>query len=712
VMLFWYFRYNNKFGWKSFIKFGLVSLLIFLIVYPGIVTILPSLLDGEFRIGRTAVSNTAISLIPVVLIIGAIYGIYRSIIKRNRTLNIALLSFLLIILGYSTYTLVFIRANAHPPMNENDPSTMERLVSYLNREQYGSTPILNRRWEIDPVKKQYQRMYSSDLDYMLRYQIVHMYFRYFGWNYIGSAGDFRNAGVDWKQFYMVPFLFGLLGLYYQWRKQPNMALPMTVTFIIMGVILALYQNQQEPQPRERDYFYVGSFFVFSLWIAYGVLTLMEFARTRIKHGRSARQTAYGILIFAFVFVPFNMFRTNYRQANRSGNYMPWDYSYNLLQSCEPDAILITNGDNDTFPLWYLQDVEGIRRDIRIVNLSLANARWYIRQLKNETPYGAKKVPISMADVEIENIKPVQFESRWMTLPVSPSVVQKLRAEGGNAVSLIDTSVTNSGVLRFFMPSTMQYGKYKFIRSQDILLYDIVHTSKWQRPIYFAMTVSNENKIGLHNCSQMTGLAFKLVPQMTQNYWMNLDENSVKKNIFTDIGQPSKEPAYGFLWRGFQDSTTYYDEDTRQLIMANYRNLFISYALYCMNVKKETQLVPAILDRMEKVIPRRSVRMDYRIKYDLASFYAKAGDSMHSDEFIDEVIGEAREIINKPVDENLSQYNPFMILYYCYLEKGNYSDAQELLPKLKSAYQSQQGIDNLIKRLQDQIDVKKGGKAAR
>jgi hypothetical protein len=705
VMLLWYFRYNHKFELKSFAKFGAAAVLVFFIIYPGVVTILPSLLDGDIKLGQTEINNPIVSYIPVVLIAGAIYGIYYSIRNKKRLLNVALLSFLLIVLGYSTYTMVYIRANAHTPMNENDPSTMGRLVSYLNREQYGSAPIINRRWDNDPEKQKYHQNYTSDFDYMLRYQIEHMYLRYLAWNYIGSASDLRDAGVNWKQFYMIPFLLGLFGVYYQWRKQPYMAFNMIVTFIIMGVVLALYQNQQQPQPRERDYFYVGSFFVFSLWIAYGILGLIDLIKEKVASNKTAETAGYSILVLAFLFVPANMLKENYHQANRTGNYVAWDYSYNMLQSCEKDAILITNGDNDTFPLWYLQDVEGVRRDIRIVNLSLVNTPWYIKQLKHETPYGAKKVPISIADVEIENIQPIQFEPRWMELPVSPDIVQQYINEGLASTSFLDTSIIKSGVLRFLMPNSMQFGKVKAIRAQDIMVYDIIRTSQWRRPIYFAMTVSDDGKIGLRDYMQMTGLAFKLVPLKSQNFWSNLNEKVLSKHLFTDIENFSKEPDYGFRWRGLQDSTTYYDEDTRRLLTANYRNMFISYAMYSANIKNQPQEVPKILDRMEQVVPRRSVSMDYRLKFDVASFYNMAGSKNQYKELVNEVIRELKQQIEKPVTEQLSQYNPYIVLFYCYDGLDMDKEAEDLLPKIKSAYPSQQGIDQIIAQLHGQIQSK-------
>jgi hypothetical protein len=706
VMLLWYFRYN-KFGWKSFVKFGIGTLVTFFIIYPGVVLIFPSLLDGE--VGGT--KNEIITFIPIALLLGAIYGVYYSIREKKRVLNVALLSFLFIVLGYSTYTLVYIRANAHPPMNENDPSTLERLVSYLNREQYGSAPIVDRRWDTDPQKKRFHQNYTSDLDYMWRYQIKHMYLRYLGWNYIGSEGDFKDAGVNWRQYYMIPFLLGLLGTYYQWRKQPYIGFIMIVTFIIMGVVLALYQNQQEPQPRERDYFYVGSFFVFSLWIAYGILALIDFVKLKITSQQTAQMTGYIVLVLALVFVPLKMFVSNYHQANRAGNYVAWDYSYNMLQSCEKDAILITNADNDTFPLWYLQDVEGIRRDIRIVNLSLANTPWYIKQLKHETPYGAKKVPISTSDVEIENIQAVRFEPRWMELPVGPDVIQKYSMEKNYSASLLDTSIATSGVIRFLMPNTLQFGNVKAIRTQDIIVYDIIKTNNWQRPLYFAMTVSDDGKIGLHDYMQLTGLTFKLVPFKSQNYWSNLNEPVLRQNIFTDIKQFSKEPQYGFQWRGFQDSTTYYDEDTRRLITSNYRNLFISYALYCAHVKNQPQEVPAILDRMEQVLPQRSIPMDYRIKHDLASFYNMAGNKERYRQLLNEVIQELKQTISNPVTEQLSQYNPYIILFYCYDELDMYKEAEDILPLIKSAYPKEQRIDQILGQLHVQIQMKQASAMA-
>jgi hypothetical protein len=220
-----------------------------------------------------------------------------------------------------------------------------------------------------------------------------------------------------------------------------------------------------------------------------------------------------------------------------------------------------------------------------------------------------------------------------------------------------------------------------------------------------MTVSDDGKIGLHDYMQLTGLTFKLVPFKSQNYWSNLNEPVLHQNIFTDIKQFSKELQYGFRWRGFQDSTIYYDEDTRRLLTSNYRNLFMAYALYCANVKNKPQEVSAILDRMEQVLPQRSIPMDYHVKHELASFYNMAGNKDRYRELLNENIQELKRVISNPVTEQLSQYNPYIILFYSYDGLEMYKEAEDVLTLIKSTYPKEQGIDQILGQLRAQIQMK-------
>jgi hypothetical protein len=699
VMLLVYFRWY-EFTMQSFIRFGIVSLLVFGTIYPFVVKWFPSMLDGE--IGGTR--SDLFSFIPHVVVFGALYGVYYSITHKKRKLNVGLLAFLFIVLGYSTYMMVYIRANANPPMNENDPSTMSRLVSYLNREQYGSQPLFERRWDPDPEKQANHQKYSSDLDFFWKFQMGHMYLRYFGWNFIGSAGDVKESGVDWKKLYGLPLLLGLFGAYTHWRKDPHMAFVNTSLFLIMGVLLVVYFNMQEPQPRERDYFYVGSFFAFTAWIGIGVSGLIDLLREQLKQKTITLPLAAATVAIALVLVPLNMYRVNAHENNRTGNYIAWDYSYNLLQSVEEDGILFTNGDNDTFPLWYLQDVEGVRRDIRIVNLSLLNTNWYIKQLKHETPYGSKKVPISTSDVDIERIGPIQWEAKEMQLSVTPEVVRQY-SEEINSTAILDTSIVNSGILKFTLPSTLNFGNVQALRVQDIMVFDIIRSAGWQRPIYFAMTVSDDGKIGLSNYMQLRGLAFKLTPRRGP-YWQNLDIEQIETHLFNEPDVPSLTPQPGYRWRGLQNEETYFDEDSRRLVMSNYRNLFLTLADQHMYTNRDPERALRVAKKMEEVIPRTVISMDSNMKYRLASLHAEAGDKETAHILMSEVAEEISANRDVYLTQQLSQYNPLVVLFYAQLELEQFEEADDLIRTMSATYGSQPGVAQALQQMQVQLNARR------
>lgn len=697
VMLLYYHRHYN-FSIPTFLVLGGVALAVFAVVYLGVVKALPSMLDGEFA----GTKNEIFTFLPFILIGAAFYGIYESIQRKSRILNVVLLSFLFIVLGYSTYALVYVRANAKPPMNENDPSTPARLVSYINREQYGEAPLINRRWNNEPEQRAAHQKYASDMDYFLKYQLDHMYLRYFGWNYVGSEGDFKEAGVDWKQLYGIPLFLGLLGAFYHWRRDWKMASVATTAFLVLGLALVIYFNMQEPQPRERDYFYVGSFFIFSMWISIGVLGIVDWVKERFQASRGYALSGYGVLTLAFLLVPVNMFRTNYHQADRTGNYVAWDYSYNLLQSCAPDAVLFTNGDNDTFPLWYLQDVEGIRQDVRVVCLSLLNTNWYIRQLKHEQPYGSKKLSMMTPDVEIDNIEPRQFEPRVVKLPVPGDVMRQYSAEGtAGTINMNEKGSSVPDTISFFMQNTMQYGDVKAIRVQDIMVFDIIASSNWDRPIYFAMTVPPDGQIGLRDYMQLEGLAFRLTPKKGASYWANINESRMKAQLFTNLEKPSKSPALGYRWRGLDNKNTYFDEDVRRL-MTNYRQAFGLLAQYYANSPGQNSKVVETLDRMEKLIPRHVIPMDYRTKIYVSNLYNVAGKTDAFRELNNEIIDELKPVVARGAADPLNYDNPYIVLMQVYESMRMFDEALKVVDQIQVVYKNERDIDQSIAQLRTRL----------
>ncbi len=690
VMLIVYFRLY-EFSVNGFVKFGVIAVGIFGVIYPGVVKWFPSLLDGEFFGSRSSIFE----VIPFIAIAGAVYGVYRSTQKNERILNVALLSFMLIVLGYSTYTMVYIRANANPPMNENNPNNMDRLVSYLNREQYGTAPLMDRRWNKSEAEQAAaHQKYTSDWDYFWRYQLDHMYLRYFGWNFIGQEGDWKEAGIDWSKLYGIPLLLGLLGAVHHWSRDWKMAFVGITFFLIMGVVLVFYFNMQEPQPRERDYFYVGSFFIFALWICKAVVAVVDELKERFFSGKNPAPAVFGVLALALVFSPLNMFRVNLNEANRAGNYVAWDYSYNLLQSCDRDAILFTNGDNDTFPLWYLQDVEGVRRAIRIAHLSLLNTDWYIKQLKNLEPYGAKKVPISIPDARINSIGPIPWQAQVREIPLPKQVIDQY--------GIKDTSMTNRGVIQFTFSPTISVGQYNLLRVQDILVYDILRTNNWERPIYFAMTVSDDGKIGLREHMRLEGLAFRFVPTKGA-YWQNLDPEKMWAHFSAATQNASKEPQVGFLWRGLQDSTVYLDEDSRRL-MANYRQAFFSLGYYYANIEGQPARFAEVLDRMETVMPRNAIKMPLGMKVDIANYYKLAGREESFKALLNETIAAAQPVVSRREHPPVSQDNPYILLLQAYEALQDYKNALETLEALREVYKTEQGVDQFVTERRTQLEM--------
>ena len=381
-----------------------------------------------------------------------------------------------------------------------------------------------------------------------------------------------------------------------------------VMFILMGYLTAFYQNQQQPQPRERDYFYVGAFFVFSIWIAIGVRGLVDIVQKYIKKESYGNAAVFGVLLFTIGFIPINMLATNYHTHDRSRNWVPWDYSYNILQSTPPSGILFTNGDNDTFPLWYLQDVEGVRRDVKIVNLSLLNTDWYVRQLKNNDPYGVGTVKIRIPDSRInpDDLRPIQWTPTDITIPTPkieapeqlPENMENQKTYYKEQLDKIikkyaikDTSVLAAGKMTWKMPNTLTFGKVQAIRVQDIMTREIVEANNWERPISFAVTCSDDSKIGLQDYLKMEGMTFRLVPEKRKPGSEFINDQIVEAQLEGNT-VASKDYKPGFRFTGLNDPTIFFDDNHTRMIQ-NYRNAFMRLAVYYRSVGDNQKLIATL-----------------------------------------------------------------------------------------------------------------------
>ncbi len=656
------------------------------IAYPGIVKLFPSLL---LAVGGPAVTTNL--LIFLVILAALLYLVSWTTKNKKSILNLTALCFLFTLIGFTTYSMIIIRSNEDTPMNENSPDNFKDLVYYLNREQYGDFPIFKRRFSDEPMHRVTFTDYSSDLDFWWNYQMNHMFNRYLLWNFAGRESTVQDSGVKWSELWGIPFIIGLLGLYSHFRKDWKLASWLVILFLFMGYLTAFYQNQQQPQPRERDYFYAGAYFVFAIWIALGSKELIELVIEKVKDFKLKNITAYSLAALLILFIPVHMLRANYFTHDRSENWLPWDLSYDLLQSCKPDAVLFTGGDNDTFPLWYLQYVEGVRRDVRVVCLSLANTNWYLKQLKDDQPYGDKKVKFQMSDTQLDNIQPMQWEPHVVSIPVSKDAIKKF--------DVTDSSVIKTGVMSFRVPNTIQFGNVKGIRVQDIAVLDIIRSNNWERPIYFASTCSNDSYIGLQDYLKLEGLTYRVVPQKSPERSDYIDVALLQKEFLRPDSSItiSKDYSPGFLFRNLNNKNVFYT-DMEDGLIQNYRNIFVRLAAYYQSSLQNNKMALKTLDVMEEKIPRENISMDYRLLYNVGNIYYNAGDFDKFKKIAAEVEPSAVANLKNSVYETNSPFNSFSMLTDIYIKLKEYDKAVDILNQLKSYYPNDPGLDKEIERI--------------
>ncbi len=425
---------------------------------------------------------------------------------------------------------------------------------------------------------------TDNLRFFLDYQLYHMYIRYFLWNFVGRAAEEQDSpwesGLEFRRlsklpphkrkdpskahYYGLPLLLGLLGAAWHFQRHRRHAYVVLTLFLMTGVAIILYLNQPPNQPRERDYSYVGSFIVFAIWVGMGTAAIAEWLRERLRRDMDIPTglTALGI--------PLLMATQNWKSHSRAGNYVPPDAAYNFLMSCPPNAILFTNGDNDTFPLWYLQEVEGVRTDVRIVNLSLLNTDWYISQLKYNSPNGAPPVPISAPDELFmgEKTASIPARSQSLAIPVDKTAfLNNYPVEGRfSEKDLADTL--------YWQVPVRGSGQNTYLLKQDFMTYDIVVTAiqqGWKRPICFANTLPSFSYMGLSDYLYQRGNVYELLPlkprQSTGGSIYNAAiQDSLTHHLLTKV----------FRYRNLNNPNIFYDSNTLRMINT-YRSVFYRLA---------------------------------------------------------------------------------------------------------------------------------------
>lgn len=722
-------------------SFILLALILYGII-PGIVN-----LAGKFEIffiNSIGLPFNSGTIIFFLLLIGLIsWGLYYSIKKGNDILKIIFYSFIFLIIGYSTFLTLVIRSNANPTIDENNPEDAVALLAYLNREQYGSNPLIygesfnsqlidlkdgNPVYVRDDASGKYiiandrkrteyvfysnhemffPRMWSREKSqeyinwlknhskdgaksvrnlerkkmptaaqnktFLQTYQFNYMYFRYFMWNFVGRQNDYQGRGDiqngNWvsgikfidqalvgrydnlpqsmerpghNTYYFLPLLLGIIGLIYYSRKDGVNSFIVALLFVMTGLAIAFYLNMYAFQPRERDYAFAASFYAFSIWIGFGVFALISLLE-KLKNSKT--QIISSILIVAICLgaVPGIMAKENWDDHDRSHRYTALAIAKNYLDSCAPNAIIFTLGDNDTFPLWYAQEVEGYRTDVRVCNLSLLNTSWYIDQMKRKA-YNSEPLPISMTweqykdgtrdqvafargqnqfvdiksvvdfikDERFDNMRFIQLtENQYnvasgQTIPASFSIpVDKQKVITNGTVALKDTAkIVDKIEWNLKSPDVLK----AYLVMMDILAYN-----NWERPIYFAGTTGAEGYFGLEEYFQQEGLAYRLVPIKTTPERGNIGHVNTDIlydhliNTFGDHSRTDKvnnpnaatKEAYPYLWGGINDPRVYNCEDNIRLFPL-IRNLHQRLA-DCLIAEGDIEKAEKTLDYGEKIM---------------------------------------------------------------------------------------------------------------
>ncbi len=720
MALVYYFRVYG-YSLKGFLITSAIGVVILGLVQVGVITGIPNIIS-KFELVFVNSFNMPFwsgTFVFIVLLIGGMgYGIYYTYVNNKALANVILTSFAVILIGYSSYTMVVVRSLANPAIDMNDPENVFSLLSYLNREQYGDRPILKgpnftaytsnggvsgdftgakeyrkgkekyeftgRKYE-ESVKPEHEtifpRMYSGrdeqhiayykrwvpsikragkipslgdNIAFFIRYQLNHMWFRYFGWNFIGRQNDTQGHGssfngniitgidgIDQSFFdipdseklpehmrnnksrnmlYGIPFILGLLGLVFHARRHQESFLYVLVYFIMTGIALAVYLNMPPLQPRERDYVFVASFYFYAIWIAMGFLMIWDFLRKKVNPMVAAGGT--GILFL--LLVPVNMVAEEWDDHNRSNRTVPLAFGTNYLESCPKNAILFTNGDNDTYPLWYAQEVEGIRDDVRIINLSLLNTDWYINQMRR---------PINNADSIHMTMHPGKYrqgtrdyalfyENHGLNIPkrvelydlirfvASEDQKSKVQMQSGDYMDFFPAkkfkiTVDKDAVLKSGTVSedradeivdVMSWGiKKTTLMKADLVVLDVIATNAkegWNRPICWAITTGSAAYINLMPYLEMDGLVYRLVPIKKNPV---LDDPNFPGFVNSDIMYTNVMEK--FTWGGLETEEDMWLEHHLKNSATNFRSIFerLSNKLYRESQMAEQKMTLNISD---------------------------------------------------------------------------------------------------------------------
>lgn len=486
---------------------------------------------------------------------------------------------------------------------------------------YDRNTLLPRMYSDDPqhvgfyrdwmgLKEGQSPTFLDNIGFLISYQTSFMYTRYFAWNFIGRQNDEQGHGdyvhgnwlsgikfIDnmllggqyalpksqlennaYNTFYFLPFILGIIGAFWHFKRDQKDAGIVGLLFFFTGIAIVLYLNQNPLQPRERDYAYTGSFYAFAIWIGLGVAGISDYLRKKLQAPKAAvLATLIGLLA-----APVLMAKEGWDDHDRSSKYSARDMAINYLESCAPNAILFTYGDNDTYPLWYAQEVENIRPDVRVVNLSLLGTDWYIRQMKKKVNQ-AEALPITMPDEKfVQGVRDVMGYQDYSTagavelkdifdILTSDNDEDKATYQDGSKENFLPSknfkitvnpdqiiaSKTLPESKRDQIAPAVEWTYNKgYVTKTELAMIDVLAHNNWKRPVYFAITVPDDNYMGLGDYLYNEGFAYRLLPLKKAV----VDSSAAEKPELTNTDEMYHNMMTKFKW-GNMKNATYLDPES-------------------------------------------------------------------------------------------------------------------------------------------------------
>ncbi|SNT01659.1 Protein of unknown function [Ekhidna lutea] len=505
---------------------------------------------------------------------------------------------------------------------------------------YSSAPNHIRKYrQVTGLKEGEKPSWGDNFYYLIVHQLGHQYFRYFMWNFSGRESDIQGAG--WvgisgafeklpdilasnkgrNIYFGLPLLLGLFGMFIQYKKDVKLFSATALLFFMTGIAIVLYLNTPPVEPRERDYIYAGSFYIFTIWIGFGVLALYDILKNISKQKKIAAVLATVIGLS----IPALMASENWDDHDRSDRYFSVDAAKNYLSSVAPNGIIFTGGDNDTFPLWYAQEVEGFRTDVRVLVLSYYNTDWYIQQSARQAyesdplPYGLPighyqqgglndYLPVYERDELQGNainakllLKFIEDENPGLQIPTSISAYNSVPArtlfidvDTEKAKQIVPEDMHDQIVDRMVLKV-----KGRALEKKDLAFLDLLINSNWERPIYLNNTSIAQLNFDLRQNVVQEGMAYRVLPIRNANSRSGYPVNT--EVMYDNVMNK-------FTWTNLDDPSVYYTQDYTGFVL-NSRSTFNTLAENLIN-EGDYARAAEVLKKCLEVMPNEAVPLDF------------------------------------------------------------------------------------------------------